>query len=227
MGFDLVSSNACAGTPTAGTAMAANTNLACGSTTNLSLTGSIVAGSGITYQWQQNNSGTWVNFGTSVSNIGSPTLMQSTQFRCIVSCNAGGSDTSSIVSVTVAGAPTVNLGNDTAICTGESMTLQASVGSGNSYLWNNGQTSQSITVSGSGSYSVTVTNGACSASDTINIGILPSPSIDSIKVTGTAPIFNFEAVNPQNVAAYSWNFGDNTSGSGVTSTHTYQVNGTV
>ena len=52
--------------------------------------------------------------------------------------------------------PTISTSGSTAFCAGGSVTLTASAGS--SYLWSNGATTQSITVSAAGSYTVTVTN---------------------------------------------------------------------
>lgn len=63
----------------------------------------------------------------------------------------------------VASIPTITASGPTDLCTGSSVTLTASAGS--SYLWSNGATTQSITVSQAGSYSVTVVSaGGCKAS---------------------------------------------------------------
>jgi len=72
--------------------------------------------------------------------------------------------------------PSVNLDKDPTVCTGISRTLNA----GNEfigYLWNNGSTSNQITVDAIGSYSVMVTDkNGCVAGDTTTITtILPSP----------------------------------------------------
>ncbi len=75
------------------------------------------------------------------------------------------------------------LGNDTISCT--SLTLDA--GSGfSSYLWSNGSNSQSINVTLSGTYSVTVNSGEyCSASDTIDVVIVTNTTAT---ITGLPPI---------------------------------------
>lgn len=54
--------------------------------------------------------------------------------------------------------PDVNLGNDTTIYQGQSLTLDAG-NPGAEFLWNTGETSQTISVTGSGTYSVNVTTG--------------------------------------------------------------------
>ncbi|MEZ5069060.1 MAG: hypothetical protein R2847_11510 [Bacteroidia bacterium] len=56
---------------------------------------------------------------------------------------------------------TITANGPTSFCPGGSVTLTASTGS--SYLWSNGKTTKSITVTTAGSYSVTVSNGSCSA----------------------------------------------------------------
>jgi len=77
--------------------------------------------------------------------------------------------------IVVVGAPLVNLGNDTSVCQGNSITLNAA-NPGCSYLWNTSQTTQSINITTSGTYTVSVTNGGgCAAYDTINVLINPNP----------------------------------------------------
>ncbi len=70
----------------------------------------------------------------------------------------------------------VNLGNDTAICQGESITLDAGAG-GSSYLWMNNpipsHQNQTFTVNATGTYFVEVTTGSCYATDTINVTVNP------------------------------------------------------
>jgi hypothetical protein len=66
---------------------------------------------------------------------------------------------------------TANAGADQSICNGESATLTASGGS--SYLWNTGETSQSITVSPVETtvYSVTVSEGSSSDTDEVRVNV--------------------------------------------------------
>ncbi len=54
--------------------------------------------------------------------------------------------------------PTVDLGNDVAICAGDSTLLDAGSGHTN-YLWNTGETTQTIYADTAGTYNVTVGNG--------------------------------------------------------------------
>lgn len=76
---------------------------------------------------------------------------------------------------------TVTLGNDTTICFGSNITLDAA-NPGSAYLWSpGGETTQTVSAS-AGTYSVTVTSGGCSAADTVVINQFAAIniSIDSV-----------------------------------------------
>jgi hypothetical protein len=112
---------------------------------------------------------------------------------------------SAAVTVNALPTATITAGSATTFCSGGSVVLTASAGS--SYLWSNSATTQSITVSTSGSYSVTVKNAnncsATSAATTVTVNSFPVvPAI-----TGTT-----------NVCAGSTTQLANTTGSGVWST---------
>ncbi|MDW8273399.1 MAG: gliding motility-associated C-terminal domain-containing protein, partial [Chitinophagales bacterium] len=86
---------------------------------------------------------------------------------------------------TVSGSVTLNspqpfnitLGQDTSFCSGSSISLFAP-GGFSSYLWSNGDTSQSITISASNVYSVTVTNSSgCTASASVAVTVLDNPVV--------------------------------------------------
>jgi gliding motility-associated-like protein len=73
----------------------------------------------------------------------------------------------------------VDLGNDTSFCPGGSAVLNA--GSGfQSYSWNNGDTTQQIVASATGTYWVTALNpnSQCLSTDTVAINVYPSPVIN-------------------------------------------------
>lgn len=71
--------------------------------------------------------------------------------------------------------PVVSLGNDASICSPSQLTLHAG-NTGSAYLWNNQSTGESITVTNSGTYSVTVSNVCGSGIDSIHVDVLPSPA---------------------------------------------------
>ncbi|MBS4044053.1 MAG: gliding motility-associated C-terminal domain-containing protein [Chitinophagaceae bacterium] len=67
--------------------------------------------------------------------------------------------------------PMVNLGNDKTICFSESLTLNASNGINNYYLWNDGSTDSVYVVKNSGTYNVSVSNECGTDTDEINITV--------------------------------------------------------
>ena len=111
-----------------------------------------------------------------------------------------GCDSVVTTTLTVNPLPTVNLGKDTAINSGQSLTLDA--GSGGTYLWSTGESTQTIVVTTKGIYWVRKTN-CTSVSDTIlvdisisigeeanlstSVHIYPNPSMDYIKIDGLKP----------------------------------------
>lgn len=141
--------------------------------------------------------------------------------------NAAGCSKSDTINVGINALPVVALGNDTAICADDTLTLDAG-NSGATYLWSNGATAQTTNVYAAGSYHVTVTNTAgCIGHDTMNLSINPLPSANAITVSGTSPNFTFSVSNGQHIDTYLWNFGDNTStSSNASPVHTYATAGT-
>ena len=105
------------------------------------------------------------------------------------------------------------LGNDTSICIGDTLILDAGPDFA-SYSWSTGDTVQTISVATAGTYSVTVTDtNGLTGMDTINIGVNPLPIVvvtpdsaticpgDSIQLDGTDP----------SIASYLWNTGETSS----------------
>jgi len=106
--------------------------------------------------------------------------------------------------------PVVELGNDTSICNGATLTLDVGA-QGIEYFWSTGQTTEAITVNAEGTYSVFVTNDkGCTKSDTITVAMQGQlPTVDGIQVDNNGHYnFTFQAINPQYVIGYDWDFGD-------------------
>jgi gliding motility-associated-like protein len=72
--------------------------------------------------------------------------------------------------------PVVNLGPDRTICTDDSLVIDAG-NTGAQFNWQNGHTSQQITVRQQGLYHVAVAKDGCVARDTINVSLLPTPLV--------------------------------------------------
>lgn len=102
---------------------------------------------------------------------------EQTQYYTASIIDNNGCNASDSVLVTVNDLPSVNLGQDSTICEGENIQLDA--GSGFvSYGWSNGNQTQTITVNETGQYVVQVSDGNCPNKDTININISPKPEIN-------------------------------------------------
>lgn len=70
----------------------------------------------------------------------------------------------------------VQIGNDTMICQGQSVLLDATTPDV-VYLWSDGSTSPTLLVSESGDYRITVHNGNCYASDTLSVTVVQPPDV--------------------------------------------------
>lgn len=151
-----------------------NSPVCAGATLNLSA----MAVDGATYHWTGPNS-----FSSGLQN---PVLTNVTSaaagiYSVIAISTANGCQSSAgttTVSVTASTAPTVTTSGSTTFCQGGSVTLTAQKGF-KSYRWSNGATSQSITVTAGGSYTVTVTNtNGCPATSlpvVVTVNPIPAP----------------------------------------------------
>jgi subtilisin-like proprotein convertase family protein len=95
----------CSGSPVAGTATA---TAACyGGTSTISLTGNTTGVGGLTYQWQSSPDGiTWTDItGATGVTYTTGNLTRPLRYRAVVTCNAGGSSTSTPVTVTISSMP--------------------------------------------------------------------------------------------------------------------------
>jgi hypothetical protein len=101
--------------------------------------------------------------------------------------------------------PKVELGSDESICPKSTKILDA--GSGYSYLWNDGSTNQTLQVTKSGMYAVTITDisSTCKSSDSIRITI-KTPYIESNAVATVLQnnriVFAWERTSNKNTASY-------------------------
>ncbi|TAD80997.1 MAG: gliding motility-associated C-terminal domain-containing protein, partial [Bacteroidetes bacterium] len=123
---------------------------------------------------------------------------------------ANSCDSIRILNLTVTPIPKPNLGQDRSFCEGDS--IQISPGSFTGYSWQNGATTASIWVRNPGQYWVTVSNGACAATDTLRIGaLLPKPRNF---LADTFRLCLGELIEVAGFARYSWTSG------GTQATHT-------
>jgi gliding motility-associated-like protein len=104
--------------------------------------------------------------------------------------NCTSSDT---IEVSIVNPPTLDLGNDTSICSGKNLVLNPGTGF-DQYKWQDGLSLQQYTASSEGKYWVEISEDNCKASDTIQITIFQSPVIelghDTSICSGTTLVLN-------------------------------------
>ncbi len=173
------------------------------SSTTFCTGGSVIltATTGLSYAWS--NGATTQSI--TVSNTGNYSVAVTQAGGCV--------STSNIIPVVVNALPTIGIVNSGSniFCQGNNVTLTATAG--NSYLWSNGATTQSINVSNAGSYSVTVNQGnACinnSLTTIINVNPLPIATISAAGPTSFCD-GNSVLLNASTGSTYLWSNGATT-----------------
>ena len=149
-------------------------NLICvGGTINLRSNG------GVSYSW----TGPQFSSTKSVNTISNAVASQSGTYTVVVT-DAGGCTSSAVSIVQVFSNPVIEAGSDISICYGSSASLTAS--GGNTYLWNNGESASSITVSPQSTtiYNVEGTNLAgCKSVDQVQVTVYPAIPLFSLTAT--------------------------------------------
>ena len=94
--------------------------------------------------------------------------------------------------------PFIDLGNDTSFCQNANFILDATSNS-STYLWSDGSTDSTLSITNSGTYWVEITSGGCVFSDTISLvsTISPNPGLDStiILCSNEGPFDLFNTLN--------------------------------
>ncbi len=132
---------------------------------------------------------------------------------------------SDTVHVNYATSVNVNLGNDTIMCVGNSLTLAPSLPVGASVLWSTGATTPFINVTSTGTYWIKVTLGGCIGFDTIHVTINPKPTVNvgpDVTVCLGTPV-SLQASGTFTSPTYLWSDGSTSSGINATTTGTYWV----
>ncbi|HYV93639.1 MAG TPA: gliding motility-associated C-terminal domain-containing protein [Chitinophagales bacterium] len=122
------------------------------------------------------NSGNNTDNGWSPYHIFSDTGTYNVQLYAYFQGNYIDSDT---VAITIYPLPNTHLGNDTTICTGNILVLNASFPVNSVYLWQDGSTDSTFDATAAGSYNVEVTSvNGCVSRDTLNLSLYPLPVVD-------------------------------------------------
>lgn len=194
-------------TPNAGITASGSTTICQGDVVTLTASG------GTNYLWSNGATTAAINAGTAGN------------YSCIVS-NGTCSDTTTTIAVTVNAAPTASItaGGPTTFCTGDNVTLTAA--GANGYLWSNGATTQSITVSASGTYFVTVTgvNGCTANSNSIAVTVVAPPAAN-ISAGGPTTFCQGGSVTlfASGGSSYLWSTGATSSTINVSQSGSYTV----
>ena len=126
------------------------------------------------------------------------------------------------IAVNVVPVAVTSINGPTTFCSGNSVTITAPTA--DSYVWSNNATTQSITVSTSGTYDVAITTAGCSATSApvaVVVNALPTPIVTTNNVAicqGTAA-----TLSATPAAAYAWSNGATTPTINVTSAGNYAV----
>ncbi len=133
------------------------------------------------------------------------------------SCNFA--DTS-VLDITVIIEPISGLGNDTIICGLANFPINAGNAQYN-YLWNTGQTTPVIIANQPGDYIVTINNGYCDLTDTLNVTMVTIPPIGNDTAVCQNQVITLNAGNPG--CTYLWSTGATTQTIEVPYSGTYWV----
>ncbi|MVT08157.1 gliding motility-associated C-terminal domain-containing protein [Chitinophaga tropicalis] len=123
--------------------------------------------------------------------------------------------------------PVVNLGNDTAICVGDNITLDAgAANAAYTIRWSTGATTQTITVNAAGTYYATVSNGICSTTDSIKVSV-NNPPVVNLRDTAICEGQSVKLNAYVQGASYVWSTGETTASITVNMSGTYGVDVTL
>lgn len=169
---------------------------------------------GATYLWQDNSTNQTFN----VTSIGTY-WVQVSMLGCSVT------DTIEVTE----GSISVTLPQDTLLCDGASLTLNAQ-NPGSNYLWQDNSTNQTLAVTQAGTYWVEVTEGICQAWDTVVVDFYsPVPMFSVADTTGCQPfttMFTDLSTTPHGtITNWHWDFGDGTTSNDQNPAHEYTVSG--
>jgi gliding motility-associated-like protein len=161
-----------------------------------------------TYVWQDNST--------------NPIFTVSQAGNYSVVASIGNCSSTDDVNVAVVSSPSINLGNDTVLCEGESLILNATM-AGATYIWQDNSTNSTFTVTQSGLYSVDLTSACGSISDAIQVNFVPLPIVslgnDTSFCAGGAVLLDVSQAN----CTYLWQDNSILSNFTVNQSGTYSV----
>ena len=201
----------------------------------------VPAGQTLTYAWNFGDSGT----ATGISPIHTYTTAGSYTVTLTVTGSSGGTATAT-ATATVAALPVANAGGPYSGTVAQTITFDGSksttpAGQTLTYVWTFGDTTSGAGLSPThayttaGTYTVTLTvtgtsGGTATAMATATVTALPVANAGGPYSASLGQTVTFDGskstVPSGQTLTYAWNFGDSTSGTGVSPTHTYATAGT-
>ncbi|MCR4965534.1 MAG: T9SS type A sorting domain-containing protein [Bacteroidales bacterium] len=170
--------------------IAGNLTICQGESTTLTATG------GFSYLW--NNGSTSSNI--QASDNGNYTVLATA---------ANGCQASETVTLNVNPVPVMSILGSSSFCSNQTQTLTAT--GATSYLWNDGTTTDNITINTGGQYSVTGTNQyGCSSSVSLDVTSLPVPYVSVVGQTDYCEGSSTTLYASTNATHYAWSTGDST-----------------
>jgi gliding motility-associated-like protein len=142
-------------------------------------------------------------------------------------CSSPSSDPIAVIISPKPAIPVVSTSGTTDLCDGVSVTLTAPAGF--TYLWSSGQTTQAITASTAGNYSVNVADGSGCVSDqstSIEVKTFTRPAKPSITVIGSTALCGANTVGllaPAGFNLYQWSGGQTAAGINIATAGNYTV----
>lgn len=155
-----------------------------------------------TYSWSNGSSGNSI----SISSAG----VYSVTGTDNNGCSGVSPKTTIVLTNNVPPTPTISANGALTFCQGGKVTLTSSSSTGN--IWSNGETSQSISVSVGGSYTVSVSNGICSSTSTpVVVAVTSNPQSPIITAIGNTTFCKGSQVTlTSNSAGVIWSNGATT-----------------
>ena len=161
-----------------------------------------------TYSWQDGST--------------NPTFNAVTSGSYWVEVNLNGCSSSDTINVQYSTSPVVNLGNDTTLCQGETILLDATT-TGASYLWQDNSTANTYNVNSGGTYWVEVSTNGCTSSDTVIVQYNPTPIVDLGNDTTLCGVTSFLLDANYPTSTYLWQDGSTNASYTVNSSGTFWV----
>jgi|GEM_PF-1884894 len=191
-----------------------------GSCTNGNVGSTTASGSGCT-----SDTCSWSNGATTQS-------MSDTGTYSVSVIDINGCSNSDDITLNLSGTPGLDIelvSGINPLCAGSTVVLGVNAPEALTYLWSTGETTETITVSTAGEYTVEIVGfNGCSSADTISIDVYDLPTVAIDITSGTNPLCQGDSLQLTAVSAtassYQWTTGSTDQSIWVNTTGTYRVN---